>query len=125
MAIPAFPTTIPKVLMSDYSYKGGDGIVRTDMDTGLARQRKRFVGRPTKFNVQWTFSRKELGIFEKFFETDLFGGVGWFTIKLVNGVGETVYTARFVDGYEAKTQANEHIWTVTGVLEAVGRPVLP
>lgn len=123
MAIPVFPTNIPKVFMGEYSYKPDDNVVRTEMEAGLARQRRRSLFRTVKFNVKWIFSRAELAIFEKFYSEEIYDGVAWFTIKLVNGTGESDYKARFVGGVDTKTAANEHIWEVTGVLETVGMPI--
>lgn len=124
MAIPAFPSTLPSVMMSEYGFKPGNAVARTEMDTGLARQRRRFVSVPTEYSVKWKFTRAQFAIFEKFFEEDIFHGAGWFTIQLVNGVGETTYTARFIEPYSVTTIAKEFMWEVTATIEAVGRPLL-
>lgn len=126
MPIPSFPTNIPKVFMGQYSYKADNNVVRTEMESGLARQRRRSIFKTVKFNVKWIFSRSELAIFEKFYSEEIYDGAGWFNIKLVNGTGESEYKARFVaDSVETQTVANEHVWEVTGVLETVGMPILP
>ena len=92
------------------------------MDTGLARHRPRFIAVPTEYSVKWKLTRPQLAIFEKFFDEELFSGAGWFTIKLVNGVGESLYTARFKEAFTVQTIAKEFMWEVTATLEAVGRP---
>lgn len=123
MTTPTFPTTLPNVDMNKYSFKPMDKNIRTEMDTGLARVRRRYVGTPTEVKVGWTFTMSELGIFEKFFEEDLFGGAAWFYINLVNGVGETQYLARFKEPYGVSTEKREFYWNVEGVLEVLARPL--
>lgn len=125
MAVPEFPITLPKVVMSSYGYEAVNGRVRTDMDTGLARQRRRFISTPTNYQVKWVFTLKELGVFEKFYFQDLSEGVSWFTLKLVNGAAENTVSARFVDTPKTTSTGNGYHWEVTATLETIGRPILP
>lgn len=118
-----FPTTLPNVKMTDYGFKPGNQNVRTDMETGLARVRRRFLSAPTEMSVSWELTLEELGIFEKFYDTDTFGGSAWFNISLVNGVGETTYLARFKEPYDAKASAREYMWSVSATLEVLARPL--
>lgn len=124
MPTPVFPTTLPNVLMTNYGFKPGNPNIRTEMEAGLARVRRRFISVPTDFQVQWEFTRAELGIFEEFYENDLLSGSAWFNIKLVNGVGETTYLARFKEPYEVKTSHREFSWMVTATLEVLSRPLI-
>lgn len=123
MTTPVFPTTISGVDMNQYSFKPKDKTIRTEMETGLARVRRRYMGTPTEISVGWIFSREELGIFEKFFENDLQGGAAWFYINLVNGVGETQYLARFKEPYNVATAKREFYWNVDATLEVLARPL--
>lgn len=123
MPTPTFPTTISGVDMNKYSFKPKDKTIRTEMETGLARVRRRYMGTPTEVTVGWIFSRAELGIFEKFFENDLQGGSAWFYINLVNGVGETQYLARFMEPYSVSTAKREFYWDVEAKLEVLARPL--
>ena len=118
-----FPTTLPGVQMTNYGFKPGNSMIRTEMDTGLARQRRRYVASPTEFMVSWDFDMKQLGIFEKFYQNDCQAGSAWFNINLVNGVGQTSYVARFVEPYNAQTTGREFLWNVKAKLEVIGRPL--
>lgn len=124
MPTPTFPTTLPNVVMTNYGFKPGNPLVRTEMEAGLARVRRRFVSVPTDFTVQWEFTIGELAIFEKFYEQDLLQGAAWFNIKLVNGVGETIYLARFKEQYSVNTSHREFYWTVSATLEVLNRPLI-
>jgi hypothetical protein len=124
MTTPTFPTTLPNVLMTDYGYQPVDNRIRTEMEGGLPRMRRRFMSNPVDFDVRWKFSMTELGIFEKFYREDLMSGVAWFNIKLVNGAGETTYLARFKEPYSVKPEAREHYWSVAAKLETIESPVV-
>lgn len=124
MPTPTFPITLPNVLMTDYGFTPVKTSIRTEMETGLARVRRRFIANPVDFDVRWKFSLAELGIFEKFYRDELMSGTAWFNIKLVNGAGETTYLARFKEPYSVKPEAREHYWSVSAKLESVESPVI-
>jgi hypothetical protein len=119
----SFPTTLPNVKMSSYSFAPVNSNIRTEMDSGMAKVRRRFLAAPTDFNVTWELSMAELGIFEKFYQNDVLSGSVWFNISLVNGVGQTVYAARFKEPYKVSTTNREYLWAVTATLETLSRPL--
>jgi hypothetical protein len=117
MATPTFPTTLPEPSTDSYSFKPVNGLVRTEMDSGYARVRRRFTQTPTEIEVNFKFTLTQLGIFEKFFEQDLLGGASWFYINLYNGTGKSQYIARFKTGtYSVQTSVREFLWDVSGSL---------
>lgn len=118
-----FPTTLPNVMMSEYGFTPANANIRTEMDNGLAKVRRRFLSAPTEFNVKWELNRTELGIFEKFYQTDTTGGSAWFNISLVNGMGQTTYAARFKEPYKVQTTNREYLWSVSATLETLSRPL--
>ncbi|CAB4122137.1 hypothetical protein UFOVP26_90 [uncultured Caudovirales phage] len=123
MATLTFPSTLPGVLSNSYGFKPQSAIVRTEVDAGYARVRRRFNQAPTEIDVKWNFTQTQLGIFEKFFENDLYDGASWFYINLFNGTGQSTYTARFKTPYSASTIAREFMWEVTATLEVMARPL--
>jgi hypothetical protein len=125
MAAVDFPATLPKVDMKNYSYKTMDQNIRTDMEVGLARVRRRFLASPMEIRVTWELTAVELGIFEKFYETDINAGASWFNIPVVNGAGETIVEARFKEPPSVGTSAKEFAWKVNAVLETIDRPLIP
>lgn len=124
MPTPIFPSTLPNVSMRSYSFQPVSATIRTEMEVGLARVRRRFVTTPTDFTVKWQFTRAQLAIFEKFFDEDANAGASWFYIKLVNGMGENTYLARFKEEAPMITASGkEHYWDVTAKLETLERPL--
>lgn len=118
-----YPNTLPNVQMNNYGFKPGNPNIRTEFEGGLARTRRRFLSVPTDITVEWEFTLKELGIFENFYDTDCLNGSAWFNINLVNGVGESLYIARFKEPYSVKTTNREFSWGVSAVLEVLKRPL--
>lgn len=125
MATPVFPATLPKLVMTNYSYKPVNNLIRTNMEAGPAKTRRRFVNVPTEISAEWIFTRAELGIFEKFWKEQLYDGAAWFKIKVVNGAGETECNARFTEPYSASTAVREFMWKVDAKIEVMGMPVVP
>lgn len=75
-------------------------VARTQLRTGLIRQRPRFSTGLRSINVSWQFTRSEFAVFENWFANDLAGGVLVFGIPW-NAAPDEVY--RFAHGrYEAR-----------------------
>jgi hypothetical protein len=123
MTTPIFPATLPNVSMSNYSFTPQDSTIRTEMEVGLARVRRRYLTTPSEMSVKWIFTREQLGIFEKFYDEEIHAGSAWFYIKLVNGMGETTYLARFKEPFTAATSGKEFYWDVGAKLEVLQRPL--
>lgn len=119
MTTPTFPTTLPGMSMKSYSLKPMNNVIRTEMESGPARTRRRYVSVPTDVTVQWRFSLAELQTFQDFYRNSIYDGAAWFNIKIVDGRGEGTYLARFKEPYEAVTEAREHLWMVNATLEVM------
>lgn len=115
----AWPSTLPLPLPQSpgYSISPVDQTVRTDMESGAARQRRRTSARNDKLDVSWRLTDAQNGIFRAWFDTDAMGGAAWFTTSLMLGNGgfETV-EARFVGGTKMDVQDGTE-WLVTAKLE--------
>ena len=115
-----WPASLPKPNSDGYQIKPADQTVRTDMDSGFARQRRRTTARNDKVSVSWFFTDAQLAAFRTWFydsATGIAGGSGWFTISLALGLtGETSVDARFVGPYQI-SHAGGLQWNVSGELE--------
>lgn len=119
MTTPVFPAALPKPSMQSYGYTPGNNLLRTEMDTGAARVRRRFIAVPTEVSVQWSFTQAEFATFEAFYRNGIYDGAAWFTMPIVKGDGEVMRLARFKEPYKAATEAREHLWSVTATLEVM------
>lgn len=115
-----WPIILPSPNMSGYQGEIGAKVLRTDFDSGPARQRQRFTDCPDDLSVNWKFKASEMQIFKTFFKTDIQSGVDWFWITLNIGDGLNEYEARFVSAkyqYEILPGMN---WLVSAKLDVKG-----
>jgi hypothetical protein len=118
-----FPATLPMPLAEPYAVKPADGVVRTDMEQGPARQRREFTQVPTKIPVKWRFTDGQYAVFDAWYQWKGKAGAEWFVIPLRSGLGVIDHVARFTKQYEAPLSSGG-FWLVTVELEVRDRPVL-
>ena len=114
----AWPATLPKPTPS-YGIAPVDQTLRTEMEGGAARVRRRTSARNDHVSVVWVMSDAQLTIFRAWFDNaaQATGGASWFTINLAIGTtGLVSTTARFVGVYKV-SHLNMLNWTVTADLE--------
>ncbi len=119
-----WPVTLPLPTVQGYSVQPEDAILRTEMEAGLARQRRRFTNVPTKVSVRWIMRRDQYAIFEAWYRWQAKEGANWFTITLLGGLGLLEQEARFTRQFSARLLAGGTLWEITSELEIRERPVL-
>lgn len=119
-----WPGTLPPPNIDGYGVSPDDNIGRTDMESGAARQRRRFIDVPSKINVSWDMSNYQMAVFEGWQKWEAREGAAWFNIDLKSGLGFTNHIARFVGQYNAVPIRRGLAWSVTAELEVRSRPVL-
>jgi alkanesulfonate monooxygenase SsuD/methylene tetrahydromethanopterin reductase-like flavin-dependent oxidoreductase (luciferase family) len=116
----AFPTTLPKPSYNGYQLAPADQTVRTDMEVGAARQRRRTAARNDQISLTWIFTDAEMAIFRAWFDdgAEAAGGAAWFTgLNLVMGdTGLTAEECRFIGAWSADAMPGLR-WNVTAKLE--------
>lgn len=111
-----YPSTLPAPLASSYSGEAANAVVRTDFDSGPARQRQRFTATPHQLNVSWRFSLAQMPVFRAFFKSDLNQGTDWFNMSLDIGDGFNNYVVRFTEPFKYSRNQNK-FWDVSARLE--------
>jgi hypothetical protein len=116
-----WPSTLPSPSYDGYALSPVSQVIRTDMEVGAARQRRRTSARQDKVAVTWKFTDAQMTIFRAWFDdatNGAAGGSGWFTISLaVGATGLTSMFARFVGG-EFKADLHGGLnWLVSANLE--------
>jgi hypothetical protein len=119
----SWPSTLPLPSIEGYGVHPGEAILRTDMEAGPARQRRRFTQVPSRISVRWVMRRDQFALFEAWYRWHAKEGGEWFDIDLLGGVGLTVHEARFTRQFEARIKSGV-LWEVTSELEIRERPVL-
>jgi hypothetical protein len=76
MANIAWPAELPATLLIDgFSKQPQSGVIRTAMDAGPRKARRRYTARTVKFAGKQIFDKDELAIFEEFYRFALADGV--------------------------------------------------
>lgn len=116
-----WPTTLPLPNASGYAVSPVDPAVRTDMEAGAARVRRRTRARNDRVTVSWTFSDLQLGLYRDWFDdtAGAAGGSAWFSVSLaLGGGGMKAVTARFVNGPGKFSVLGGRLrWSVSAELE--------
>lgn len=119
----AWPERLPPPLSNGYGYQATKPFIRTDMESGLARQRRRFTRFPTTVSVVWLFTQEQLGLFEAFVHYDLQDGAAWFTAIIASGQDTKQVKARMIDAPHVERVAPVGLWNVSVQLETLDMPV--
>jgi hypothetical protein len=119
-----WPSTLPLPTVQGYNVEPGETIIRTEMDSGLARHRRRFTDVPSKVSVRWIMRRDQYAIFEGWYRWHAREGASFFTITLLGGLGLLDQEARFTRQFSSKLLAGGTLWEVQSELEIRERPVL-
>ena len=85
----SWPTTLPSPKLSGYKLTPLDQVIRTDMEGGNTRTRRRTTARVDKFAVAFDFNETQMAAFRAWYELDTGadGGNAWFTIAIPTGYG--------------------------------------
>lgn len=88
--MPDWPTSLPALpLVENYGEAQADTTIRTEMETGPAKARRRTTAGVSQLSLSYILSRAEAVTLEEFFENDLAGGALQFSFPHPRK-GETV-----------------------------------
>lgn len=118
-----YPKLLPLPTIEGYGIKPGEAIIRTEMESGPARQRREFEQVPSEITVKWKFDRSEFGIFEAWYKWKAKEGASWFTIELLGGLGLIDHEARFTSQWTHNLISGT-LCEINAVLEIRERPTL-
>ena len=119
----AWPETLPLPTVEGYGIQPGDAILRTEMEAGPARQRRRFTQVPSRVSVRWIMRRDQFALFEAWYRWQAKEGGAWFEIELLGGLGLLTHEARFTRQFQAQL-LDGTLWEIRSELEIRERPVL-
>ena len=120
----AYPEFLPEPQRDGYGFQPVSPMARSELQSGRARQRRRFTSVPTVASVTWLMDDTEAQLFEGWFEYILLSGSLWFQCPLKTPLGMDEHRARFVDIYEGPILVGESFWRFTAKLELFKRPIL-
>jgi len=119
----SWPSTLPLPTIDGYGIRPGEAILRTEMEAGPARQRRRYTQVPSRITVRWVLRREQFALFEAWYRWTAKEGGEWFEIDLLGGLGLLPQDARFTRQFDARIVAGI-LWEVRSELEIRERPTL-
>lgn len=119
----AYPAGLPKPLRDGYSFEPYNNIIRTEMDSGRARQRVDFEDAPTIATLRFMFSSAEAQLFE-YWQTKTVKAA-WFTMTLVTPLGFGEHEVRFIEKPSGGALEGRYAWSYSCKVELRFQPLLP
>jgi len=87
------------------------------MESGLARQRRRFRVYPIVQSVQFLLTQGQFAAYSEFVEQDLNGWASWFMLKIRDAQGVRLARCRFIKAPSEELIAATGLWRVAGQVE--------
>lgn len=120
-----YPSYLPGPMLAGYTLNQQSNLLRSNLDSGQARVRRRFKRVPTIIASTWLFSSEQAALFEEFIENELLGAVAWFELPIKTPVGIQTAALRFVESpLEACSPAGMTRWQYKAKIEVQIRPNL-
>ena len=114
MALPVWPAGLP---LAEFSRQPADPFMRTPMDSGLARHRRRFRVFPIVQSVQFLLTQAQFATYSDFTENDLNGWASWFMLMIRDAQGVRLARCRFIKAPSEELVAATGLWRVSGQVE--------
>jgi hypothetical protein len=123
--LPEYPhDLLPYPLRDGYGLTPVSPLMRTTMESGRAKQRRRYKSTPTQVDVSWQFTQPgQAQLFEAWYAGVLQDGASYFYMKLKTPLGMQPYKCRFVDIYDGPKPVG-NFWRYQAVLELWERPIV-
>ena len=124
MATIDYPTGLPLPLRNGYDINHVSPLMRSDLQSGRARQRRRYTSVPSMASVSWNMNQQQAQLFEAWFRWELVDGSEWFNAELRTPLGLQSYECRFADIYSGPQLVGVDRWVFQAMLEIRERQTL-
>ena len=109
-----WPTSLGNPQFSGYELETVDQTVRTDMDGGAARVRRRSTATPDHTSLRFIFDQAQMATFRDFWESDFMYGAAWVNMPVKTGrvSGLSVKECRPLKGTFKAVLVSDKLWSV-------------
>ncbi|WP_085065464.1 hypothetical protein [Pseudoalteromonas sp. TB51] len=112
-----YPSSLPLPRLKDAAYKRQPNILRTEMSTGRARQRRKHLSVPTHMEATWRLRKDEATVFEGFVD-DGVNLIDWFLMDILTPRGVVKHQVRFMkDPLENMKPISALVWQYQAQIE--------
>ena len=88
----SWPASLPSATVSGFDLETTSACVRTDMESGTARMRRRFTATPDNITLCYVFKPEEMVTFRAFWRGEFNFGAAWVDIPLKTGTSAGMET---------------------------------
>lgn len=120
-----WPDYLPTPELDGYGIQHVDTMQRTQLESGRARQRRRFTSVPSNASVSWVMTNGQAAYFESWYKNIIKDGADWFEGPLKTPVGFGNYKIRFTAMYQGPVPFAFNQWRTTANVEIFERPTIP
>lgn len=80
-----WPSTLPIPSFNGYGLQSGDDTIRTDMESGAARVRRRSTSSPDELTLRFVLSASQMATFRDFWDDEWMSGAAWILLPIKDG----------------------------------------
>lgn len=118
MALATYPAGLPHPLREGYGFRTENGILRTPLESGRARQRVAFTSLPDYASWQWILTDQQAQLFTSFRK---FVGAAWFLMTFTSPEGKIEQEIRFVETPAGPRRLGVDRWSFSASVEVRDR----
>jgi len=119
-----YPKDLKLPLVSSHRLSQNSNLLRTDMASGRARQRKRFQSVPTTMGATWKLNKYQAQILEGFVTHGVNDAVNWFLMPVRTPEGVIEHEVRFIQSPLESCTYNGGFWNYSANIEIKKRQVV-
>ncbi len=119
-----YPEELPAPLWAPNQYSIVSPNQRTNMESGRARQRRKFSSVPVMRSATWIMTSAQARLFELWYKATLKDGTEWFNILLRHPLGYVALVCRISGVYNGPIAWGVDRWQYSATLEVWQRPLL-
>lgn len=119
MAATDWPVSFPPPVLASYREQPQSQMIRTEMDAGPAKVRRRFTAKVTRLPLEWHLTSAQVSTLDSYYDNDLKGGSLPITAFTHPRTGVALNHVRFVEPYEVSASDKRGFLKVTGTLEVL------
>lgn len=111
-----WPETLPPPRVEGYSLSPRPSLLRTEMETGVARHRLRSLSAHYQVQAEWRFSEFQFAVFDAWWALNTRLGEQWFVLPLAVPLDVQAVEARFLAPWQAELLPARR-WRVAAQME--------
>jgi hypothetical protein len=121
--VPSWPASLPAPLIDGYNAKPKPTFVRTEMDSGRARNRRRTITGATEFQQRYRMTMSQVATFEAWFENEALGGAAAALMPVITAAGKVLVQCDFTDTYSKASVPGSKLFDISLSLSTYARLV--